>query len=236
MNKYIVLDIETTGFSPETHKITEIGALRVEDHQVVGSFKQLIDPEMEISQEITKLTGISNLTIQGMPTISEVMPRFIEFCGDLPILGHNIMFDYSFLKTAAVQLKLTFEKRGADTLTMARCVLPKLESRSLTYLCNYFSIVRENEHRAFDDANATNCLFEILKSKYLNQENSSIFEPKPLFYKPQKMESITEKQEKYLLNLAKLHGVTLIKPIAEYSKSEASREIDKIINQYGKSL
>lgn len=233
----IVLDIETTGLSPETAKITEIGAIKVgDDGQIQETFRQLIDPEVDLPNEIIKLTGITPLMLMGMPTISEALPSFVDFCEGLPIMGHNIMFDYSFLKYNAVNLGLKFEKNGIDTLRIARSVLSHLETRSLTYLCEYFKIHRNHAHRGYDDALATYELYRKMKEVYYSIDNTGLFEPKPLHYKPRKQEGITKKQEKFLKDLIARHEVKLAKPIEEYSKSEASKEIDGILNQYGRSF
>ena len=103
----------------------------------------------------------------------------MEFCRDLPLLGHNILFDYSFVKHDAVNLGLEFEKEALDTLTVARLALPELESRSLEYLCGYFGICRENAHRAMDDAQETLELYRILEQRYA-AEHPEWFRTKPL--------------------------------------------------------
>jgi len=170
MENYIVLDIETTGVNPQFNKITEIGAVKVIDNKVVDTYSQLICPECKIPEQITKLTGIDDELVKNEPTIDIVLPEFIEFCEDLPILGHIVLFDISFIKTNAKELGIRFEKNGLDTLYLARTFLKDLKSRSLTYLIEYFNINRENAHRAFDDALATHELFQILKKKYFTED------------------------------------------------------------------
>lgn len=234
MDNLIVLDIETTGVSPENDRITEIGAIKVMGGQVVETFSQLINPQVDIPVHITELTGISNDMVKNMPTIREVLPKFISFCGDLPIMGHNIMFDYSFLVCNAAFINMEFKKYGLDTLMIARQLLPTLESRSLTALCKHFNIIRDKAHRAYDDAYATYELYLKLKQVVQISSNPSCFEPKELVFKPKKQEPITEKQKKYLAHLVQINNVKLVKPISEYTKSEASREIDAIIRQYGR--
>lgn len=235
MDYCIIFDIETTGFYPETHKITEIGAIKVRDGQILEIFSQLINPQVAIPQEIVSLTGITPAMVEYMPTIEEVLPRFIDFCEDYPIMGHNILFDFSFIKTNALQQKLRFEHNGLDTLALARTLLPKLERKSLGHLCGHYGIERVNEHRAFDDAMATYVLYTKMKDEFFNDANKELFSPKPIHWKPQKQEPITAKQEKFLLDLIKKNNLVLIKPINEYSKSEASKEIDGIINKFGKT-
>ncbi len=120
MRDYIVLDIETTGLSPEFTAITEIGAAKIIDGMVTEVFDELINPQVNIPDNIVDLTGINNEMVKDKRLIDEVLPDFIDFCGEFPILGHNVMFDYSFLKTNALRLGLGFEKRGLDTMILAR--------------------------------------------------------------------------------------------------------------------
>lgn len=235
MDQWVVLDIETTGFYPETNGITEIGAVKVVDGKVIDRFSELINPKMLIPIEITKLTGISNEMIQGMPTIEEVLPNFIDFCEGFEIMGHNILFDFSFIKYNAIIQNLKFNKKGVDTLYIARALLSQLEKRSLTFLCDYYQIERKHAHRAFDDAQATYKLYQKMKEQFYSDTNEILFMAKPLQWKPQKSQPITEKQERYLLHLVAINNIELAKPIKEFSKSEASRQIDLIINQYGQS-
>lgn len=236
MEQWVVLDIETTGFFPDSHRITEIGAVKVIDDKVVDRFSQLINPQTKIPAEITKLTGISDKMVSKMPTIEEVLPEFIRFCDHYNIMGHNILFDFSFIKYNAMLQKLKFDKKGLDTLSIARHFLSQLEKRSLTYLCQYYNIDRAHAHRAYDDAQATYMLYRRIKEQYYNEQNDYLFLPRPIHWKPQKNQQITEKQERYLKHLVSANNITLAKPICEFTKSEASRQIDLIINQYGKSV
>ncbi len=236
MESCIVFDIETTGFYPESHKITEIGAIKIKNGQILETYSQLINPQVPIPQEIVNLTGITSALVENMPTIEEVLPKFIDFCEDYPIMGHNILFDFSFIKTNAQQQKLRFERLGLDTLAIARILLPRLEKRSLTYLCEHYQIERAQAHRAYDDAMATYVLYTKMKDEFYNEMNEALFVPKPIHWRPQKQEPISLKQEKFLQDLIKRHDLVLVKPIKEYSKSEASKEIDTILFQYGKKL
>lgn len=234
MGSCVVFDIETTGFDPENNKITEIGALKVKDGKIIERFSQLINPKVPIPFQIVELTGITEAMVEHMPIIEEALPKFIDFCEDYSLMGHNIMFDYSFIKTNALRQKLRFERNGMDTLILARALLPQLERKNLAHLCAHYCIERVNEHRAYDDALATYVLYTKMKDEFYNEVNRELFSPKPLHFKPQKIEAITQKQERYLQDLIRKNNLVLVKSIKEYSKSEASREIDTIINQYGK--
>ena len=143
------------------------------------------------------------------------------------------MFDYSFLKHQAVNQKIPFEKKGIDTLKIARTLLPDLESRSLTSLCEYFQINREQAHRAFHDALATHELYVKLK-RIAPAGQKKVFQPVQLQYRPKRQSPITDSQKAYLNDLVKYHKIELDADIDSMTKSEASRKIDNIISQYGR--
>ena len=170
--------------------------------------------------------------LKDKPFIEEVLPRFIEFAGDDVIMGHNIMFDYSFLKKSAVNNKLTFEKDGIDTLKIARRLLPDVEHRNLEYLCEYFHIDAGSSHRAYDDAVSAKCLYEKL---YDIKPDDDIFEKaNKLNYTVKRDVPITIAQKNYLLSLVSYYKLELKEPIDQLTKSRASKLIDGIISEYGK--
>ena len=140
MNSYVSIDLETTGLNPGRDKIIEIGAVKVLDGERAGTFSSLVNPGRKLEPGITELTGIREEDLRDAPYIEDVLEGVLDFLGDLPLLGHSILFDYSFLKKAAVNAKKTFEKQAVDTLKIARKYLPELESRSLEYLCRYYHI------------------------------------------------------------------------------------------------
>lgn len=122
LKSYIAFDLETTGLSPETNEIIEIGALKVQDGKVQERFMEFIMPSEPISARITEITGITNEMVADARRREEVIPAFLDFCGNEVLVGHNIIFDYSFMKNQAELLGLSFEKQGIDTLKIARRV------------------------------------------------------------------------------------------------------------------
>lgn len=230
---YVSVDIETTGVNAKWNKIIEIGALKVRDGEVVDTFSKLINPGVEITSFITKLTGITNDMLTGQPEVEEVLPEFVEFAKDDYLLGHNIMFDYGFLKQNAVNLNLKFEKSGMDTLKIARKTLKGLESRGLEYLCNYYGIKDDNHHRAFNDARVTSELYLILMEQF-GGELPGLFEPFQFTYSVKKMQPITVRQKKYLSDLMKYHKIESDFDMNQLSKNEASKKIDKILSEKGR--
>ena len=235
MKDYVCVDIETTGISPQWSHIIEIGALKVRDGEVVDTFSQLIDPQREIPEEITTLTGITTEMVKGEPTIDEVLPEFLDFAENYFLLGHNIRFDYSFLKQNAMNLDLDFQKSGMDTLRIARAKCPQLKSRSLDFLCEHYGINDENHHRAFNDAKVTSELYLHFYDMF-RQDSPELFQPVQFSYKPKKSSPITSKQKKYLLALISYHNLDIDYDIDKLSKSEASRKIDLIISTKGKII
>ncbi len=235
MRDYVCVDIETTGISPQHAQIIEIGALRVRDDEVVDTFSQLIDPGLSVPNGITALTGITTDMVKGEPAIDIVLPEFIDFAGDDLLLGHNVRFDYSFLKQNAMNLNLEFAKSGMDTLRIARAKCPDLQSRSLDFLCEHYGINDENHHRAFNDAKVTSELYLMFYDMF-RDDNPELFQPKEFIYKPKKSSPITDKQKRYLLALISHHNLVVEYDINELSKSEASRKIDQIISTKGKII
>lgn len=233
LKDYISVDIETTGVNAKWDRIIEIGAVKVRDGNVTETFSELINPGVNVSTYITELTGINNQMLEGKPTIEEVLPKFVEFAGDDYLLGHNIMFDYGFLKQNAINLNISFNKSGIDTLKIARKTLKGLESRGLEYLCKYYGIKDENHHRAFNDADVTSQLYLILMNEF-GGELPGLFEPKELIYTVKKLQPITERQKKYLIDLMKWHHIEPDFDIDMLTKNEASKKIDKIISENGR--
>jgi len=232
---FICFDIETTGLSPVTDKIIEIGALKVKDGKIVESFKEFINPGMKLPGHIVRLTGITDEMVKEADTQEAVVRRFIDFTGEYIVMGHNISFDYSFIKTAAKLQQVPFEKFGIDTLELSRKLLPQLESKSLGNMCGHYHIINDNAHRAYDDAKATALLYVNLCNEFF-EVKPEVFKPKPLWYKVKKIQSITNKQKNYLIDLIKYHKIEGIQAMDSLTQSEASKMIDKIILEKGRII
>lgn len=235
MTEYVALDLETTGLEPSKDRIIEIGAVKVREKKVVGEYSTLINPQMKISENITELTGISNDMVMGKPYITDVLGDLLNFCEDLPLLGHNLLFDYSFVKHQTVNAGMKFEKMGVDTLKLARVLLPELPSKSLQKLRIYYEIPQKNAHRALEDARTTFLLYERLREEFEEKE-SKMFQAVRLLYKVKKHSPITASQKRYLQDLIKYHKIELDRELESLTRNEASREIDKILSNYGKIM
>lgn len=169
----VVFDIETTGLSPANDRITEIGAVKLKAGQIIGSFSTLINPEIDIPYNITQLTGITNDMVADQRTIKDVMPEFISFIGNCPLVAHNAMFDWGFIRSKAFELGSDLTNTVIDTLQLSRTLLTSLKKYKLNIICEYLGIKLENHHRAVHDAEATAQMFlkliEMLKDR--NIEN-----------------------------------------------------------------
>jgi DNA polymerase-3 subunit alpha (Gram-positive type) len=230
---YLAFDLETTGLRPKYDKILEIGAVKVEDGEVTGTYETFIDPGIEIPERITELTGITQDMVEGSPALREAVEGFLEFSGDYVLLGHNVLFDYSFMKRSVVNLGGTYERQGLDTLHISRCCLPELPAKNLDKMAAHYGIPQEHHHRALDDALTTARLYERLREEFAGQR-PDLFEPAPLIFKSKKESPITNSQKVYLRDLLKYHRIEKNVKIETLTKSEASRMIDLIISQYGK--
>ncbi len=228
-DSYISIDLETTGLEPKHDKIIEIGALRIERGVVQETFSTFVNPGCRLEERITELTGIRDEELTDAPYIEAVLPELFEFMGDLPILGHSILFDFSFLKKAAVNQGLTFEKQAIDTLKIARKYLTELESRSLDYLCNYYQIPHQ-AHRALEDARATHFLYGKLAENFLDKEpeKGGLFAPTALSYQVKRDTPATKAQKEQLVRLLEQKKIILPVDIERLTRREASRYVDKI--------
>lgn len=232
---FIVVDLETTGLNPKLDKIIEIGAIRIEDGQIVATFEQLVNPGMHLSEHVEELTGITDKDLERAPYIEDVLPKFIVFAGDLPFIGHKIVFDFSFLKRAAVNQGYTFEKMGVDTLRIARCFLPQEESKKLPDLCQKF-VIPHKAHRALSDVEATWALYQQLVQSFykddLSDSYKAVFEPVQLIYKVKKDQKASKAQIERLARLHERFGISPEVSLERLSKNEASRLYDKLVSQH----
>ncbi len=232
LNTYISIDLETTGLNPKLDKIIEIGAVKVIDGSVTDTFSSLINPGRKLEDRIVELTGIQDQNLSDAPYIEDIFPKLQDFLGDYTLLGHSILFDYSFLKKAAVNRKLTFEKQAIDTLKIARKYLTALEHRSLDYLCEYYEIPH-HAHRALADAEATHYLYKKLVEAFYKEEEA-LFCPEQLHFQVKKDSPATKLQKERLYRLMEQHKITLDVDVEKLTRSEASRFTDKLFARFGR--
>ncbi|MCH5275637.1 MAG: 3'-5' exonuclease [Lachnospiraceae bacterium] len=233
-DSYICIDLETTGLNPKLDKIIEIGAVRVEAGKVTGTFESPVNPGRPLEERIVELTGLTDKELRTAPDITEILPVVMEFLGESVLLGHSVLFDYSFLKKAAVNQKILFERKGIDTLRIARRYLTALESRSLDFLCSYYKIPHR-AHRALEDAKATCALYDKLWEDFHGEEDAEkIFAPVSLNYQVKRESPITPAQKERLYKLLVRHKLITDYDLSRLTKNEASRYTDLILAKYGR--
>lgn len=224
ISDYIAIDLETTGIRLSKDKIIEVGLLKVKDSHIIDTFSCVINPDMQVDDKILELTKISKNELENAKRIHEVINHIVDFCEDYVLLGHNTIFDYSFVKKEANRAGLEFEKRGIDTYKLCKKVLPENVRKNLTDACNYFGIERKNSHRAFSDAYYTHVLFQEIIKKFKTLEISS----EAMKVKIKKFVPIRKRTKEDLQKLLNCHRIGCKVNIDLLSESEAKRMMDKI--------
>lgn len=161
---YSIIDIETTGGSPNSEKITEIAIYIHDGEKIVREYSTLINPERNIPYFITNLTGITNEMVADAPRFFEVAKDIIELTEGMIFVAHNARFDYSFIRQEYKNLGYNFSRNVLDTVALSRRLIPGYKSYSLGNICKELGIRIEGRHRAAGDALATTRLFELLLS------------------------------------------------------------------------
>ena len=150
--EYVAFDLETTGLYPRRDRIIEIGAVRMRNGQEIDRFQSFVDPKRPLSEEVSKLTGITSDMLAGAPDIETVMPRFMEFVGDSVLVAHNAEFDTCYIRRECARLGIPCDITSFDTLTLSQNLLPELGRHKLDIVAKHFELEDFNHHRAADDA------------------------------------------------------------------------------------
>lgn len=149
---FICFDIETTGLSAARDKITEIGAVKVENGVITDTFSTFVNPEMPIPQKITQLTGITDEMVKDAPSQSEAVSAFLEFAGDNVLVAHNAPFDTSFIAKACEDMGREYNYTSIDTVAISRAILTDIKNCKLDTVAKFLRLGEFNHHRATDDA------------------------------------------------------------------------------------
>jgi DNA polymerase-3 subunit alpha (Gram-positive type) len=162
---YCVLDLETTGFSPKTEKITEIGIMKLKDGKVIDKFSCFVNPEKPIPAKVIEVTNITDDMVKDAETIDEVFPKMLEFIEGSVLVAHNAGFDVGFLKHNARVLGYDFDFTYVDTLALAQDVFSEYKSYKLGRIAKNLGIKVEVAHRALDDVDTTVKVFNVMIEK-----------------------------------------------------------------------
>ena len=153
--KYCVLDLETTGLSAKTEKITEIGIMKIQNGEVIDKFAEFVNPEKHIPQRVQEVTNITDEMVKDSPKIEELFPKVLEFIKGSVLVAHNATFDIGFLKNVAKDLGYEFDYTYVDTLPLSRKIYPELKKHKLGKIAEHLGIKVEVAHRALDDVDTT---------------------------------------------------------------------------------
>lgn len=154
-DSFVVFDLETTGFSPVKNRIIEIGAVKVQNMEIVDRFSTFVNPQVPIPFEIEQLTSINDNMVIDAPAIEDVLPKFMEFCKDSVMVAHNADFDMSFIRANCKRMGLECESTVIDTVALARALLPNLNRFKLDTVAKALNVTLGHHHRAVDDAGCT---------------------------------------------------------------------------------
>ncbi len=159
-SKFVVFDIETTGFSPVNDSIIEVGAVKIEKGEITERYSSFVNPHRSIPGNITELTSITDEMVADAPDIAQVMREFAEFTKGCVLVAHNANFDVGFMRANAATLEMEFDYCYIDTLELCRAMFPDQKRHGLAAMVKLLNINLANHHRAVDDAEAT---AEVLK-------------------------------------------------------------------------
>ena len=163
---YVVMDLETTGLSPKTDQIIEIGMIRVSGGQLADRFSRLVNPGIPLSSKIKKLTGLSDELLANASLFSGIAESVVDFINGSTIVGHNITFDLSFLEEALSRCGIHTQFTYLDTLALSRRAFPNYSSHTLETMNSCLSLYDGPSHRALDDALCTQALFRHIQEMF----------------------------------------------------------------------
>lgn len=164
--KYIVIDVETTGLSPDDDRIIEVAAVKCENDRIVDRFHSLVNPGRPIPSRVTQITGINNSDVKNAPDMNTIAPKLSEFIEDMPLVAHNANFDIKFIANSFKRAGVSKGMLYIDTLYLARIAFPDMQNHKLSTLIDEFGLLdHAQEHRAMSDVEATQRLYMICKSQ-----------------------------------------------------------------------
>lgn len=168
--EYCLFDIETTGLSYRTEKITEIGIIKIKNGEIIDTFETFVNPEKPIPPKGVEITNITDEMVKDAPKIEEILPKIIEFFGDSVLVAHNADFDTGFMRNVFKENGYVFDYTYLDTLLLAKMLFQDFAKYKLTYIAEKLGIKVEVAHRALDDVKTTLKVFNVMCEK-LREKN-----------------------------------------------------------------
>ena len=238
-DEIVCFDIETTGLKVTQEAITEIGAVRLRNGEIVETFQTFVDPERRLTPEIIGLTGITDDMLRGAPKLKDALTAFLAFAGNAPLAAHNAEFDISFIRAGCRKCSIPFEPTYIDTLILAQNLLPGLGKYKLDIVAEHLQLPQFNHHRASDDAvpvaQMLTKFFPMLEERgvtRLQQINNEMLKLRPLGSKSNRFPKhiiLLAKNKAGLKNLYQLISLSNLKyfkrvPIIPKSELIAHRE------------
>ena len=164
VNDYVVLDLETTGLSPNKNEIIEIAAIKVKNDKVLEVYNKLIKPDNGISEFITSITDISKEMIENAPNIKDVIKEFNDFINDEIIIGYNICFDLNFISDKSIKhLGKDINNKYIDVMKLVKTVFPQIKHYKQTDIASLFNIDTNSAHRALKDCEMCKSIYDKIK-------------------------------------------------------------------------
>ena len=194
---YCVLDLETTGISITTEKITEVGIMKVKNGEVIDEFEIFVNPEKPIPQRVVEVTNITDEMVKDAETIDKVFPKILEFVGDSIIVAHNASFDVGFLKHNAKLLGYEFNNTYIDTLPLAKDLFPDLKKYKLGKIADSLGIEVDVAHRALADVDTTVKVFNVMLKKLKDKGINTVDEVDSATKDPEAQKEEFKKQRSY---------------------------------------
>ena len=167
VDNYVLVDIETTGLSPRTDEIIEIGAIKVKENKIIDTYNTLIKIDRNLNPFITKLTGITDKMLETGKERDKALEEFVDFTGNEIIMGHNVNFDINFIYDKCLSyLDYYLSNDFVDTMRIAKHILPDIQNYKLGTLANYFGVDYRSAHRGLKDVEITYEVYNKLKDCY----------------------------------------------------------------------
>ena len=202
-DEFVAFDLETTGLSSRDDTIIEIGAVVLKQGKEVDRFQTFVDPCRKLERKIIDLTGITDEMLVGAPKIEEVLPKFLEFVGDRPLIAHNADFDTGFIREAAKRQNLPFAPTSIDTLILSQNLLPNLNKFKLNIVADALSLPEFNHHRAADDAMTCGLIFDRLIPRLEEMEVNRVQQINPVMPKLRSKNRIGDRHARHIIIFAK---------------------------------